>query len=166
MNDSERSYLPIDFNDLSRLAEIAKQDRISFFTAYPKWRNLYGNRLLCVTLCQGAALHYVDGKNGVKDFDVWTFYAENKEAQFPPRRRKAEDFGASKFGRWPGDRLHYTGRRVDLIGRSLPVNPDANPIEAVRAYLRMGQTNTARELAKKAVVIIEPEDLIGIVIWP
>ena len=26
-------------------------------------------------LCQGAALHYVNGRNGVKDFDVWSIYA-------------------------------------------------------------------------------------------
>ena len=25
--------------------------------------------------CQGAALHYVNERNGVKDFDVWSFYA-------------------------------------------------------------------------------------------
>jgi hypothetical protein len=29
-----------------------------------------------VPLCQGGALHYVNGSNGVKDFDVWSFYDE------------------------------------------------------------------------------------------
>jgi hypothetical protein len=31
---------------------------------------LYADRLFAVALCQGAALHYIDGKNGVKDLDV------------------------------------------------------------------------------------------------
>jgi len=36
-------------------------------------------------LCQGAALHYVNGKNGVKDFGVWSFYAQHDDWPFPPR---------------------------------------------------------------------------------
>ena len=34
-------------------------------------------------LCQGAALHYVDAKNGVKDFDVWSFYTQRADGSFP-----------------------------------------------------------------------------------
>ena len=59
--------------DLLRLAEIARHDRQRMFAANPNWR-AYGDRLLAVTLCQGAALHYLDGHTGVKDFDVWTFF--------------------------------------------------------------------------------------------
>ena len=36
-------------------------------------------------LCQGAALHYVNGRNGVKDFDVWSFYAQYNDWPFPAR---------------------------------------------------------------------------------
>jgi hypothetical protein len=34
---------------------------------------------------QGAALHYVNGQNGIKDFDVWSFYAQYDDWPFPPR---------------------------------------------------------------------------------
>ena len=32
---------------------------------------------------RGAALHYVNGRNGVKDFDVWSFYAQYDDWPFP-----------------------------------------------------------------------------------
>jgi hypothetical protein len=43
---------------------------------------VYDKRVIAVALCQGAALHYVDGKTGVKDFDVFTFYAAHPEGPF------------------------------------------------------------------------------------
>jgi hypothetical protein len=112
------------------------------------------------------ALHYVDGENGVKDFDVFTFYAEDPVGLFPPRWLVNADFGPSLFGRYPPDPPRFAGRRVDLIGRSLPVAPDADPVEAVRAYLRRSATATARHLARKAIVGVEPVDLRGLIIWP
>ena len=111
-------------------------------------------------------MHYIDGRNGVKDIDVYTFYAEHPTGPFPYRWRTEVDFGPSRFGRYPGDPVSFRGRRVDLIGRSLDVAPDADPVEAVRHYLATGRTETARQLAKKAVVLLESEPLRGQVIWP
>jgi hypothetical protein len=80
------------------LAQLARLDREDLFARKPRYRAL-GERLICVALCQGAALHYVDGKNGVKDFDVWTFYAAHLDnPDYPWRRRKAVDFCDPKFG--------------------------------------------------------------------
>jgi hypothetical protein len=43
-----------------------------------KWRNLYDIQYpLAAALCQGAAMHYHDKINGVKDFDIWFFYQFN-----------------------------------------------------------------------------------------
>ena len=54
-------------------------------------------RVLAVALCQGAALHYVDGKNGVKDFDVWTFFAnDGASPAYPVRRRGEGSFEGSR----------------------------------------------------------------------
>lgn len=160
-----RSYERLTPDDLSRLAAIAKDDRGARFARRPRWRP-YADRVLCVALCQGAALHYLDGRNGVKDFDVYTFYAEHPTGPFPYRWLTNLDFGPSRFGRYPGDPDRFRGRRVDLIGRSLAVSPDADPVEAVRQYLAAGRTETARHLASKAVVLLEPEGLRGEIIWP
>ncbi len=82
----ERTLARIDESDLRRLAELSRVRREEFFTRNPRCRPLYTDRCLCVALCQGAALHYLDGINGVKDLDVWTFYAEHPEAPFPHRQ--------------------------------------------------------------------------------
>ena len=120
----------------------------------------------CVALCQGAALHYVDGRNGVKDLDVYTFYAEHPTGPFPSRWLTNADLGPSRFGRYPADPERFRGRRVDLLGRSFDVSPDVDPVAVVRGYLSAGRTETARQLAKKAVVLLEPEKLRGKIIWP
>jgi hypothetical protein len=162
--DTQRSYEKIEENDLERLAALARQDREDFFSRYARWKSLFADKVVCVALCQGAALHYVDGKNGVKDFDVWTFFARNSEASFPARRIVSKDFGSSKFNKDPAE-TRYMGRRVDLVGRSINCSGDASPIEAIQEYLRLVKTLSAKQLALKTVILIDPPQLRGAVAW-
>lgn len=133
------------------------------FRRNPHGSGRYAGRLLGRALCQGAALHYV---NGVKDFDVWSFYAQYDDWPFPPRWRGTRDFGPSKFGRYSGDPPHYSGSRVDLLGRSLPVPVGTDPADAVRRYLAARRTASAKALAAKAVILIVPENRAGEIVWP
>jgi hypothetical protein len=139
-------------------------DRERRFARRPRWE-VYRDRVLLVALCQGAALHYIDHQNGVKDLDVWTFYARHPEGEFPPRWRIMADFGSSELGRHPDD-AGFTGRHVDLIGRSIAATPADDPVGAVRAYLNARRTSSARALAEKAVVAIDPPMLRGTTVWP
>ena len=159
----DRSRETITKVDLRRLSKIAEEDREDLFRRKPHLRH-YRKRVVCVALCQGAALHYLDRCNGVKDFDVWTFYSE-RGTRFPPRRRGKKDFGESKFGRRPKDAKRFVGRRVDLMGRSLRVRPSADPLEVMTDYLSKPRTKSAKKLARKAVVIIDPPELRGKVAW-
>jgi len=108
-----------------------------------------------VALCQGAALHFIDKTNGIKDFDIYTFFAADGGRKFPERRRGIHDFGASRFGRHPEDQ-GFAGRRVDIMGRSIAYKPSETPVQAVRTYLGQKPTGTAGYLAKKAVIAIDP----------
>jgi len=94
-NISERSMKKITKSDLKKLGLIASEDRKEFFERNTKSKKLYEEKIICVALCQGAALHFVDGKNGVKDFDVWTFYKKQPKYHFPYRRIGHKDFGFS-----------------------------------------------------------------------
>src|SRR6185437_14088636 len=115
-----RDYSPITTDDLVRLRDIEAVQREAFFRREPKCHSL-STCVLAVALCQGAALHYLDGRNGIKDFDIWTFYASiGTNETFPPRWRYPTDFGHAKFGVTP-DAPQFIGRRVDLMGRSLNV---------------------------------------------
>ncbi len=166
MNDAGagRSYERITREDLSYLAGIARLDREDFFARKPRYRVLEGG-LVCVALCQGAALHFVDGQNGVKDFDVWTFYAARpSQPAFPWRRRTSRRFGDPRFGRLP-ERPGFVGRYVDLLGRSIEAGGETDPAVILRGYLSEGQTNSARALARKAAVLLEPSERLGTVVW-
>jgi hypothetical protein len=164
--DGDRSLERIEIADLLRLAALAADAEAELFRRNPQGSGRYARRLLGRALCQGAALHYVNGSNGVKDFDVWSFYAQYGDWPFPPRWRGTRDFGPSRFGRYPGDPPRYLGRRVDLLGRSLPVRPGADPADALRGYLAARRTDSARTLAAKAVVLIDPENRAGEIVWP
>jgi hypothetical protein len=166
LTDPDRSPERIEIADLLRLAALAADAEAELFTRNPQGSGRYAGRLLGRALCQGAALHYVNGSNGVKDFDVWSFYAQYDDWPFPPRWRGTRDFGPSKFGRYSGDPPRYTGRRVDLLGRSLPVRPGTDPADVLRRYLAARRTASANALAAKAVVLIDPENRAGEIVWP
>ncbi|HEY6314139.1 MAG TPA: hypothetical protein VIY52_25535 [Streptosporangiaceae bacterium] len=163
---STRSLARIEVADLVRLAGLAAQVEAGLFARNPDRSGRYAGGLLCRALCQGAALHFVDGKNGVKDFDVWSFYAGHDDGPFPARWRGTADLGPSKFGRYPDDPPSCTGRRVDLLGRWLPAPVGASPAVVLREYLSAARTRSARALAAKAVVLIDPERRAGEIVWP
>ena len=162
---TERSYVPLSTADLQRLGVIARQDRESLFLRKPELGRLYADRIFAVALCQGAAMHYLDRKNGIKDLDVWTFYRSDDKRPFPYRRRGVADFGDSKFGKTDGSR-EFIGRRVDLLGRSIFAGDYPDPVAVLRGYLAGGKTESARLLAQKAAILIEPEPLLGTIVWP
>lgn len=185
---SPRSRARLTDEHLDRLVALAEQDH-TFFTRR-RGRPEYASRRLAVALAQGAALHYLDGRTGVKDLDVWTFYAAIPGERFPGDKRvRRADFGPSSLGRQTYDLdaardareralwqrwSAYTGRRVDFCLRALPVEVDA-PIKAVisalQGWLARGAKSTAAKkpsawhLSKKAVVLLYPNPHRGYVVW-
>ena len=154
--DDRRAYEALTNEHLDRLSEIARRDREGLFNRYPRLGALR-DLIISVALCQGGALHYVDGHTGIKDLDVWTLYAEHPDIRYPHRRHGEAQFGPSELTGWSG--------RVDLFGRSLPYSIGQNAIAVWRGYLGTPRTKSAWLLAQKAVVIIEPAELRGEVAW-
>lgn len=165
MHDT-RSYARITRTDLKRLVRLAQDERDDFFTRHTEWAILYRKRILCAALCGDGALHYLNGITGVSEFHVWTFYAENSEAAFPPYHVSHLDYGESKFGRGANLPESYKGLRMVVQGRSLDAATGDDPLEALQRYLRARATPSARELAARAVVLLEPDELLGVEAWP
>src|SRR5262249_44701811 len=94
------------------------------------------------------------------------FYAENSEAAFPPYHTSHLDYGESKFGRDADLPDSYKGLRVVLQGRSLDAATGDDPLEALQRYLKARATPSARDLAAKALVLLEPDEFLGIEAWP
>ena len=146
----EYSLHRINGADLAHLAKLARQDIQDFFRRNPSMEKIHGKRFLCSALCQGAAIHRVlpTYGYGIKDFDVWSFFSRttrgNPLGMFR-RRSTRVPFGRPKPS---GD------KSVDLLWRSIDGSP-SDPIEAVQNWLR-GRSSSARALARKAVVILDP----------
>ncbi len=162
----ERSPELITKEDLKELYEGSVQRLQQYFIQGQgaKWKNFYNiEKPLAVALCQGAAMHYHDGVNGIKDFDVWFFYSFNEE-HLPYRTIWKWDYNNSKFGRHPSI-PGYTGRKVDVLIRSIKNHTENDPVESICQYLENENTKSSRELAKKAVVMLAPELWLGEVVW-
>jgi hypothetical protein len=102
---------------------------------------------------------------GIQDFDVYSFFSTNPARHWYAKRNKHVDFGDPKFGQSP-NRLDFVGRRVDLMGRDIAVRAGESPSESIRRWLRERRTTSAKLLAKKAIVLLDPVALQGTVIWP
>lgn len=162
----ERSLEPITCDDLRKLYEGSVKRLHEYFIQGNgiKWKELYNiEKPIAVALCQGAAMHFYDHTNGIKDFDIWFFYPFNRR-QLTPRAIWRWDYVNPKFGRHPSI-PNYKGRKVDVLVRSIRNHTANDPIETIRQYLKFEKTKSSRELAKKAVVILFPTPLLGQVIW-
>jgi len=63
---SRASLERIERCDLRRLAALAEESEAGLFSRLPNGAGRYAGRLLCRALCQSSALHYLDGRTGVK----------------------------------------------------------------------------------------------------
>ncbi|MEV4127195.1 hypothetical protein [Nocardia sp. NPDC049707] len=94
---SERSFLPLTDEHLSRLARFAETDHMEFCRTHPEW----AADLLACCLVQGGARHYVYGDRGVKDLDVYLFYGlpPGRSGEKCPWNRytRRRDFGVSEL---------------------------------------------------------------------
>ncbi len=164
--DIERSLEAITKDDLKDLyaGSVTRLEEYFVKGQGAKWKNLYDvEQPLAVALCQGAALHFHDKVNGVKDFDVWFFYPFN-ETHLPYRTIWNWDYKNPKFGRHPS-MPDYCGRKVDVLVRSIKNYSTDDPIGTIHQFLQSENTATSKALAKKAAVMLYPESLIGEVVW-
>ncbi|MGO9985692.1 MAG: hypothetical protein ACLPIX_15980 [Rhodomicrobium sp.] len=163
--DTEYSNEQLKKDDLIRLKEIALETLQTKVYLAPV-AGLYAERLIMLTLCQGAAQNYLYGTQnengrGVKDLDVWAFYRGGLETPFPWRPIWQADFRLSHLGRNPDDN-GYVGRRIDIMGRSIPLI--GGDKESVLAWLNDGSTS-ASYLIKRPVIGLFPERYLGAVLW-
>jgi hypothetical protein len=172
-NRANRSFAVITADDLKHLAQLALSNFDDFFTRNPSHPYLRRLRLIC--LLQTAAKHFVEPDKclepnqrwgGVNDFDVCGFFQAIPGRFLYPQRKCTMDFGPSKFGHHPEDE-GFTGRRVDVMWRSIKMQPSETPIESVQRYLRNAppKSSAGRYWTVKPVVVLWPSEHLGQVIW-
>lgn len=164
MDVSPRSLAPIGPVELRRIAAMVGEGHARRTASRPE----LAGRLIAGCLAQGAAAHLLDGVTGVKDVDVWLFYDTRGLRYVHGLARNRLDLGPTTLGRHPDDPPRFTGRRVDVMARSVPDDaPEqawGDPAEAVRAWLR-GPQESPRHLRRRPVVLLWPTDRLGEVVW-
>ena len=153
---AKRLFEPISKLDFKKLQRLALKEHEAFFKRNPRLRKAYHSSLIGIALCQGAASHYLNSNVGIKDFDIWHFYVENRSINFPYRAHKSIENG-------------YKGKPIDFLKRA--INRDLRnfysnePDKCIIEYLLQRNTKTKRFLLKKAVVGLFPDKIFGKVIW-
>jgi hypothetical protein len=69
------------------------------------------------------------------------------------------------MARWSNE---HVGRRVDLMMRGLPCDPEDNPADAIRTWLASGVMKPGASpwhLRQKAVILVDPPERRGEVVW-
>jgi len=160
----ERSYEPLEEHDLEELKKLALKEHEDFFIRNPHLKSAYYNSLIGICLCQGAALHLLKRKVGIKDFDIWHFYEKHDSTSFPNRAHKRIENG-------------YKSKPIDFLKRAILKDicnsyPN-NPEQIIMKYLCKENTNTKVHLLKKAIVGLYPDEIFNKVlhngkhdIWP
>ena len=152
----DRMYTKLHLIDLKALQRLALEESEDFFKRNQHLKEAYYASLVGIALCQGAASHYIDPSFGIKDFDIWHFYKEDRNIGFPYRAHKTMENG-------------YKGRSVDFLKRAIStelVNSCShNPEKCIMEYLFEKNTNTKNLLLKKAIVGLFPEEIFGKVMW-
>jgi hypothetical protein len=193
---TERSFAPLTSEHLARLVIMAERDHLTFTRAAgrPEYAHRRVAMVLAQGAAQHYVdcANAQPMRTGVSDIDVWSFYAAIDGDMFPAYRRiTSADFGPSALGtqsydlstarnaRERGDWRKFStfaGRRVDFMLRPLRVAVGATTdrsVSAIRAWLREGAANTTPlrrssswHLASRPVVLLEPADRRGDIIWP
>ena len=166
MPNVERSLVRIEPEDLRRMADTALARLNRLFDERPDNSGRFRDSLLMLCLAQGGGLHYVDGVNGLKDIDIIAFFDRLPDgSSFPPVPIWKVDYGESKFGRDPSESLHFRGRRMDIMGRSIDHRDGEDKVAAVQRYVASGPGDAPGYWRQKPGVAIWREDLRGQVIW-
>jgi hypothetical protein len=160
-----RSYEKIEKADLTRLIGLAKKCLDEMLARTTTGRFYSSNDALMACLCQGAARHFVHGDRGVNDWDVVFFFRTNPDWKFPPRWKGNCDFGPSRFGTNPDHGPRYSGRRIDVLGRDIPVSGGISAEQAIVTYLQKSGTVSAREWAKRPLIALTSQEMLGQLIW-
>ena len=151
---------PVTVRELESLLALAIGDEERFFREHDNCVVPYRNRLLCIALCQGAALQFLGQGYGVADFDVHFFYAKNPDKPRLSRAVKRTIADVGGFAAIPVDYVRTVVPGATLTGDT------RSTVEQLQAFLQQRPTANAFHLAQKAVVGLSPSPLFGRVLWP
>lgn len=160
-----RTYIGITPEDLEEIKQYALEELNRFLhecgSPAGKYK-VYKGKLVAICLCQGVAAHFVDGKTGINDVDVWFFFQENEDVKIPniKNMRYSKELKFERLGE----------KRIDFLKKAIrrnifEVSKSSEPTDVLNAFLRSANTASSRELAKKPVIGLYPTSIFASIIW-
>ena len=164
-----RSFEPISKDDLNKLLNLAFEEHEAFFKRKPKYEPFYKNNLLAIILGQGAALHYLDNKYGVKDFDIYLFYKEHPQKNMQIRRTKKGESNLEKFGNPKIDFIKKVVKTKYIEGNEGDTKKIITRLlnesrASIVKYLTI-QAKKCKNRKRNVVVGLHPESIFGKILW-
>lgn len=165
----QKSLEIITDEDLKILIKLAREEHKNFFKRNPELESYYKNSLLCILLGQGAALHYYNGKYGVKDFDVYLFYKENSEKKLLVRRTKNINHKIGKFGNIKIDFIKKMIKTKYIVGNEEDVLKIINKLltESKSSVVKFLTVRAKKEKGrlKNAIIGLYPVSIFKKILW-
>lgn len=101
-------------------------------------------------------------KSGIKDIDVWFFFRPDKNVPIPHKRNMCKTIKLEL----PGIGLFIIDFLKKMVKDETILKADNdNSASIILSYLNNEKTSTAREIRRKSVVMLYPDDLLGKPIW-
>ncbi len=151
---SPRTYPKLTCDDLKNIRDFVLSVELPRFLSMKEEKySVYRDKLIAIALCQGAALHFIDKKNGVKDIDVWFFFEEDEKVKIPHRNNMLKSYciECPNFG----------VKRIDCLKKMISLTiigmaGSKDPLQVLRTYLKHAGTQTAYFLSQKPCIILYP----------
>ena len=152
LNVLKSLFWHITNNDLRELKTLAWHEHIQFFKRNPHLKSPFIDSLVGICLSQCIVFHQINSEQRINDLDIWHFYKENKNMNFPYRVHKINEDG-------------YKGRRIDFLKRAIPERlfrySLENPGQIIINYLREEESKTRISLIEKGIIGLWPESIFG-----
>ncbi len=163
--DAELTQAAVTDAHLERLGTIAARAHADV----AQRRSDLDGTLVAAALTQDAAAHRVDPAAGigVRDLEVWLFYARRPGVKPVAARGVVQtyDFGPSSLGRRPDAPEGFAGRTVDVLARTIDAD-GTDAAAAVRAWVEFSKNASPQQLRTRPVVLVWPVERAGEVVWP
>lgn len=138
-------------HDLEELKTLSLNEHIDFLKRNPHLKSAFSDSLTGICMYQYVASGCIYPELGIKAFDIWHFYKENQNINFPNRVHKIVEDG-------------YNGKRIDFLKRGIPrhiceLTPD-EPGRIITNYLQ-SQKECKIKLEEKEIFGLWPESIFG-----
>ena len=154
MNSTVSLCRYLTHDDFEALKIIAWYEHLDFFKRNPHLKSAFNDLLIGICVYHHVKPGSTNSSIGIEVFDIWHFYEENKNMNFPYRTHKLVENG-------------YKGKQIDFLKRAVPqyicrLSPH-QPGQIILNYIQFHSEDKIK-LLEKGIIGLWPQGIFGIYI--